>query len=68
MVERGRTLRQVHLPAGEWVHFWTGRVYTGGGRAYLVPAPLGRLPVFYRRGSAYEELFRRTAANYKGKL
>ena len=65
VVERGRTLRQVFLPAGEWVHFWTGRVYAGGDRAYLVPAPLGRLPVFYRRGSPYEDLFRRTAANYK---
>ena len=58
-----RRLRRVSLPAGEWIHFWTGRVYDGDA-SYLVPAPLGRLPVFYRKGSAYESLFRRTAANY----
>ena len=63
VTERNRKLRRVHLPAGEWVHFWTGRVYAGDA-SYLVPAPLGRLPVFYRKGSVYEPLFRRTAANY----
>ena len=63
VTERKRSLRRVSLPAGEWVHFWTGRVYAGEA-SYLVPAPLGRLPVFYRKGSAYESLFRRTAAQY----
>ena len=63
VVERKRRLRRVFLPAGEWVHFWTGRVYAGDA-SYLVPAPLGRLPVFYRKGSVYESLFRQTAANY----
>ena len=63
VIERKRRLRRVHLPAGEWVHFWTGRVYAGDA-SYLVPAPLGRLPVFFRKGSAYESLFRRTAAQY----
>ena len=59
--ERERT---VCLPKGEWVHFWTGGEYTGGGEPLRIPAPLGRLPVFYRKGSPYEELFRRTAAEY----
>ena len=63
IVERKRRLRRAFLPAGEWVHFWTGRVYAGDA-SYLVPAPLGRLPVFYRKGSTYESLFRRTAAQY----
>ena len=63
VTERKRRLRRVSLPAGEWVHFWTGRVYAGDA-SYLVPAPLGRLPVFYRKSSTYASLFRRTAAQY----
>ena len=64
VTEKGRRLRRVYLPAGEWVHFWTGRAYDGDA-SYLVPAPLGRLPVFYRKGSEFASLFRRTAATYR---
>ncbi len=60
VIERRTKTRRVHLPAGDWVHFWTGEPYAGG-RAYTVDAPLGQLPVFYRQGSAYTELFRRAA-------
>ena len=48
--------RQVSLPAGEWVHLWTGKAYKGG-REYKIPAPLGQVPVFYRRGSEFTPLF-----------
>ena len=53
--ERAET-RRVHLPAGEWVHFWTGEAYAGG-RAYKLAAPLGQLPVFYRKNSIYAPVF-----------
>ncbi len=64
VIERRAKKRQVHLPAGEWVHFWTGKPYAGG-QSYTVDAPLGQLPVFYRKGSAYSELFRKAADENK---
>ena len=60
VVERRAKKRQVHLPAGAWVHFWTGKPYAGG-QSYTVDAPLGQLPVFYKKDSAYSDLFRKVA-------
>ena len=60
VIRRGAKKRRVELPKGDWVHFWTGKEYKGG-RAYTVPAPLGRLPVFYRRNGAFAEVFRTAA-------
>ena len=62
VIERHAKTRQVHLPAGEWVHLWTGKPYAGG-QSYTVDAPLGQPPVFYRRDSAYADLFRTAADN-----
>ena len=56
--------REVFLPAGNWVSFWSGERMPGGN-AYTVRSELGRPPVFYREESAYAELFRRTAEQYK---
>jgi len=42
--------RQVYLPAGEWVDYWTGEVHTGG-RYLGVHVPLDRVPLFVRRGA-----------------
>ena len=61
VVEKGRRSRRVYLPEGEWVHFWTGKDCPGGN-THVIPAPLGEPPVFYRRGSEFEALFRRAAA------
>ena len=62
VIERHAKTRQVHLPAGDWVHFWTGQPYAGG-QSYTVDAPLGQLPVFYKKESAYADLFRTVADN-----
>ena len=56
--------RAVYLPAGEWIHFWSGKEYSGPCGC-TVPAPLGEIPVFYRKNGAYAELFRRTAEQYR---
>ena len=55
--------RTVQLPEGEWIGFWTGRSYAPG--RHRVAAPLGRPPVFCRKGSKYAELFRRAAEENK---
>ncbi len=46
------TLR-VYLPAGNWVHVWSGRIYRTPykGIWVTVPAPLGQPGIFYREGS-----------------
>ncbi|GAP62303.1 hypothetical protein ARMA_0726 [Ardenticatena maritima] len=43
----------VYLPAGRWVHVWTGEVYGSPetGTHVRVSAPLGYPAVFYREGS-----------------
>ena len=46
--------KELYLPAGEWVHLWSGDVYgdVAQGMQVTVQAPLGEPTVFYRRGSA----------------
>jgi len=54
--EEGKTTQKVYLPADTWVNIWTGEEYGQG--TYEVAAPLGQIPVFYRKGSKYEQLFK----------
>jgi alpha-D-xyloside xylohydrolase len=43
-------IRQVYLPAGDWVDYWTGAVHSG--RRYLpVSKPLHQIPLFVRLGA-----------------
>jgi alpha-D-xyloside xylohydrolase len=43
-------VRQVYLPAGDWVDHWTGELIAGG-RYVTVSAPLERIPLFVRHGA-----------------
>ena len=63
VIRLGARSRTVQLPEGEWIGFWTGRSYAPG--RHRVAAPLGRPPVFCRKGSKYAELFRRAAEENK---
>lgn len=45
------TERNIYLPSGEWVDFWTGDLYTGPTWLRRWPAPLDTLPLFVRRGA-----------------
>lgn len=49
----GPSAVRAYLPAGRWVHLFTGQVYGEAGRAgyATIPAPLGQPPVLYRAGS-----------------
>lgn len=55
VVEPGAEKRRVWLPAGEWIHLWSGESYSGGWTE--VAAPIGQPPVFYRRGTEFAALF-----------
>jgi alpha-glucosidase (family GH31 glycosyl hydrolase) len=50
VLEAGAREREVDLPRGDWIDFWTGEEIAGGGEV-LARAPLGRIPVWVRRGA-----------------
>ena len=50
VLEEGAREREVPLPHGRWIDFWTGECHEGGGEL-IAAAPLGRPPVFVRDGS-----------------
>lgn len=43
-------VRDVYLPEGEWVDYWTGEVHTGS-RYVRVGKPLEQIPLFVRHGA-----------------
>jgi alpha-glucosidase len=51
---------EVYLPAGGWVHLWTGKTHGSSERGVYerVPAPIGEPAVFYGEGSAEGIRFR----------
>ncbi|MFW6197676.1 MAG: glycoside hydrolase family 31 protein, partial [Myxococcota bacterium] len=49
VLERGVRSREVTLPPGRWVDWWTGEVHDGG-QTVVRDAPLGVLPLFLRAG------------------
>ncbi len=51
--------KEVYLPAGQWVHLWSGKVYgdASRGKRVTVKAPIGEPAVFYKRGSSVGATF-----------
>ena len=62
VIDARATSRRVFLPDGGWVHFFSGKPYSGG--EHVIDAPLGQPPVFYRADSDFAELFKTAAAEY----
>ena len=50
VVEKGATIRQVYLPRGVWIDFWTGERFEGG-REISRPVDLATLPLYVPAGS-----------------
>lgn len=44
---------KVYLPAGNWIHWFSQKVYKGG-QYYTIPAPLGKPPVFFLEGGSFQ--------------
>lgn len=59
VLDRGAEQSRVYLPAGRWVHLWSGNVYGSvqRGEEITVAAPLGEPGVFYQEGSSIAEEF-----------
>ena len=52
VLDPGVTSQRVYLPAGEWVHLWSGAVFDHGEGAWVeVDAPLGQPAYFIQSGS-----------------
>lgn len=49
VLDRGAVKREVLLPKGSWIDWWSGEVVDGGGTV-SVDAPLDKLPLFLREG------------------
>ncbi|SKA93665.1 alpha-glucosidase [Caloramator quimbayensis] len=54
--ESSKSSWKAYLPRDKWVHLWSKNEYDGG---YIeVESPIGYPPVFYKKNSKYEELFK----------
>lgn len=51
VTESGQREREVYLPAGKWVDFWSGKTFESKGETVVADAPLDRIPLFVRSGS-----------------
>jgi alpha-glucosidase (family GH31 glycosyl hydrolase) len=54
----GQRMQHVYLPAGQWVDAWNPEREIDGPAELDEPAPLGRIPVFARRGAKVVDDFR----------
>ena len=57
VLRKNKKEKEVVLPDGEWVQFFTGDEYKGG--TYKVQAPIGRPIAFYKKDSQFKELFKK---------
>lgn len=55
VIKEGVTKVTVYLPNDEFIHAFTGEKYNGG--FHEIDAPVGHIPVFYRKNSKYKEVF-----------
>ena len=49
IVAEGALAREVTLPAGSWLHWWSGETHEGGA-SFEVSSPLGQPPVWFKAG------------------
>lgn len=47
-------VRNIYLPAGDWINFWTGEHTTGPIWLKNVQSPLHQMPLFVRKGAQIE--------------
>jgi hypothetical protein len=64
VLDPGEDTVEAYLPAGRWIHLWTGETYgsVGRGSRVIVGAPIGEPAVFYKEGSAAGRRFREELA------
>ena len=51
----GNLGRKVYLPKDNWIHVFSGKEFGGG--EFEIDSPIGKPPVFVKKGSKWEKLF-----------
>lgn len=57
VLREGKNERTVYLPKDNWICIWDEKEFGGG--EHKISAPLGTIPVFYRKGSEFTEIFKK---------
>ncbi len=57
VLREGKSKRTVYLPNDKWINVWDEKEYGEG--EHEICAPLGTIPVFYKKGSEYTDLFKK---------
>lgn len=57
VLREGKIKRRVYLPNDKWINVWDEKEYGEG--EHEISAPLGTIPVFYKKGSEYTDLFKK---------
>lgn len=65
VLEKGAQTRNVVLPPGNWIDFWSGATFEGD-RRITVLAPLERIPIFVRANSPRLEILLSAAKSFEG--
>lgn len=60
--QEGKTEWEVYLPEDEWIHLWSGTAFGPG--THTVEAPVGQIPVFYRKDSSWATLLEEIRSQY----
>ncbi|TXT60149.1 MAG: alpha-glucosidase [Promethearchaeota archaeon] len=55
VIEPKKEKWEVYLPDDDWVHVWSDKEYKKGN--YIIEAPIGDPPVFYRKTSDFKKIF-----------
>jgi alpha-glucosidase len=58
VIREGETIRRAWIPAGRWVHLWSGEVVASTGTYFSVDAPIGKPPAWFCEASLWASLFR----------
>ncbi|MPN23754.1 Alpha-xylosidase [bioreactor metagenome] len=70
-VMQANGIRDVYLPSGEWVDFYSGEILSGGVWLKSIYSPLARMPLFVKRNSVvpvYAEPVQCTGEMKSGKV
>ncbi len=62
VLKRKKKAWKVYIPQGEWLHLWSDDSYSQG--FHKIQAPWGFPPVFYQKGSVFEEVFEAIQEKY----
>lgn len=59
IVDYGVKSLKIWLPAGvDWIHAFSGKEYVGGVE-YDIPVDIEELPIFYKKGSSFQEIIKK---------